>query len=117
MLRGLALMLILLVVAGCGGQPVNPDAANILSGRVTHKGNPVPNLTLVVSGPDGSKRGGSTNDQGEYRIPNPPQGKLSFQFIEAGRPGSSAIPKKYAQPNNGVNYDYTGGLQTFDIQL
>lgn len=89
-----------------------------LSGKITLNGQPVGVLTLIVTGPDGKTSGGNTNEAGEYRIPDPPQGNLSFQFVAPRQAGKQpAVPAKYGKPGNGVTFTYTGGNQTYDIEL
>lgn len=107
-----ALAVMTAIGCGAGGGVAHPDA---LSGKVTAGGKPVASATLVVTGPEGQSSGGTTNDDGTYLIPEPPKGKLSFQFIMTSN--KSLIPAKYSKPNNGLTFDYTGGSQTYDIDL
>jgi hypothetical protein len=103
----------LTLAAGCdSGRDAHPDA---LSGKVTSKGQPVQYATIIVTGPDGRTAGGTTNEAGEYTIPSPPEGALTFHFAPAGK--KSTVPAKYAKANNGLSFTYTGGKQTYDIDL
>jgi hypothetical protein len=103
----------LALAAGCeSGREAHPDS---LSGKVTFKSQPVPYATIIVTGPDGRTAGGTTNEAGEYTIPSPPEGELKFHFPPAGK--KSPVPAKYAKANNGLSFTYTGGKQTYDIDL
>ena len=105
------------VSAGCGigakQQEAHPDA---LVGKITHNGQPVKAVTITVLGPDGTPAGGTANDDGTYTIPNPPKGQLKFQLVAPGS-GKPPFPAKYTQPNNDLTFDYTGGKQTYDMNL
>lgn len=103
------------LAGGCGG---GEKRGGELSGKVTVNGHPAGVMTLVVTGPDGKTAGGNTNDAGEYRIPDPPVGELKFQFIAPKQPGKTAgVPPKYASPNSGITHTYSGGKDTFNIDL
>lgn len=99
---------------GCNqsGGDAHPDS---LSGKITLQGQPVAEATMVVTGPDGKTAGGSANSAGEYVIPEPPKGVLKFQFFPGAKKDS--IPQKYLKPDNGLSFEYTGGKQTYDIEL
>jgi hypothetical protein len=101
---------------GCGGD----ERGGRLAGKVTFKGQPVPFATIVATGPAGKTAGGTTNEKGEYLMPEPPEGQLKFKVItsapKAGQPRLN-LPAKYAGPQSGLSYDYTGGNKTYDIDL
>jgi hypothetical protein len=103
-----------LASGGCGNQ--NTSGKNLLSGTVKADGQLVPDVPLVVTGPDGKTAGGMTDPKGEYIIPDPPQGKLQFHFMPAG-PSAKLIPKKYTKTGNGLEFDYTGGKQTYNVEM
>ncbi|MDB5308938.1 MAG: hypothetical protein JWO38_3140 [Gemmataceae bacterium] len=112
---GFAGCVLAVLAAGCGKAGKEHGE---LTGKVTMNGRSPGVLTLVVTGPDGKTAGGNTNDAGEYRIPDPPQGDLKFQVIaprQVGKP--PAVPAKYGKQGNGITYSYTGGNQTYDIDL
>lgn len=112
--NALGYFLIATVLAfGCGkNQEANQDS---LTGKVTVNGQPVKTTVITVTGPDGKPSGGTTNDEGVYLIPNPPKGELKFTFVPSGP--KSGIPDKYTRPNNDLKFTYTGGKQTYDIDL
>ena len=103
------------VSAGCGAaaREAHPD---VLVGKITHNGQPVKSVTVTVLGPGGSPAGGTTNDEGVYTIPNPPKGTLTFQLVAPGS-GKPPFPVKYTKPNNDLRVEYTGGKQTYDMDL
>jgi hypothetical protein len=102
-------------VVGCdGGARTNSP---LLSGRVTVDGKAAGELTLIVTAPDGSQSGGNTNAAGEYKIPNPPKGKLEFMFMAPARAAGPKIPAKYLKPRNGITVEYRGGDQVEDLKL
>jgi hypothetical protein len=103
------------VSAGCGAaaRDAHPD---VLVGKITHNGQPVKSVTVTVFGPDGSPAGGTTNDEGVYTLPSPPKGQLKFQLVAPGS-GKPPFPVKYTQPNNDLTFEYTGGKQTYDMNL
>lgn len=112
----LSLSVVAFAGAGCGafnGRQANPDA---LIGRITHNGQPMKSVTLMATGSDGTPVGGTTNDEGVYTIPNPPKGNLQFQLVSPGS-GKPVFPTKYTKPNNGLGCQYTGGRQTYDMDL
>jgi hypothetical protein len=111
----LTLLASLTLSAGCGiggGREANPEA---LTGKVTANGQPVKSVTLTVTGPDGKTAGGTTSEAGTYTIPNPPKGALKFQFVAPA--GKATFPVKYTKPGNDLAFEYTGGKQTYDIDL
>ena len=101
-------------VAGCGAgaREANPDA---LTGKITYNGQPVRSVTVTAMSPSGPA-GGTTNDEGVYTIPNPPKGKLTFQLVSPGS-GKPSFPVKYTQPNGELSFEYTGGKQTYNMDL
>lgn len=130
-MRSWALCLLLpvgLLASGCGSS-TDPGEAGVLSGRVTLNGQPVKDATVVVVGPDRSEASGLSGAEGEYRIANPPKGLLRFRlssFVPPPPPGVQApppppgvvaIPRKYTTLGNGLEFNYAGGKQTFDIDL
>lgn len=103
-----------IISAGCSqsGGDAHPDS---LSGKITFQGQPVPEATMIVTGSDGKTAGGSANAAGEYLIPEPPKGKLKFQFFPGAKKDS--IPMKYLKPDNDLSFEFIGGKQTYDIDL
>ena len=103
------------LLVGCGdGGNSKDDTLQSISGKVIFKGEPVKSTTIVVSGPNNASAGGTSNEQGEYIIPNPPTGLLKFQLIPAGK---VPFPAKYTKANNDLTFDYQGGKQTFNLEL
>ena len=115
-MRRMFAVLVLSAAAGCGavgrGDP-HPDA---LVGRITTAGRPVKSVVVTAYGPDGKPAGGMTNDDGVYTIPNPPKGKLTFQIMSPGA-GKPPFPARYSTRSNDLSVDYSGGKQTFDMEL
>jgi hypothetical protein len=88
------------------------DEGGGLRGRVTVRGVPVPYVTLMATAANGA------NENGEYLMPAPPLGELKFQvFVPAKLPKGMTLPERYGKPNSGLTFPYTGGQQTFDIDL
>lgn len=108
------LFALLAAITGCGAgaRDANPEA---LTGKVTFNGQPVKAVTITVLG-SGAPTGGTTNEEGVYTIPNPPKGQLQFQLVAPGS-GKAPFPVKYTKPNNGLSFEYTGGKQTYDMEL
>jgi hypothetical protein len=111
----LLLCTLLAAVVGCDSGTRTKTA--ILSGRVTVDGKPAGELTLIVTAPDGTQSGGNTNASGEYKIPNPPKGKLEFMFMAPATASGPKLPAKYRKPNNGITVEYKGGDQVEDLKL
>jgi hypothetical protein len=116
-MRSIVLTVMLLaataLAGGCvGSKPAHPDS---LGGKITTNGQPVRSIVVTVSGSDGKSAGGMTNEEGVYLIPDPPKGKLAFQLSPPG--GKATFPRKYTKPNNGLAFEYTGGTQTYDLDL
>ena len=109
---------VLATAVGCDGTSgeAHPDS---LVGTVTLDGTVVPSESLIVTGPNGEVAGGSTNDAGEYLIPDPPKGQLKVQFMPPvrGNRNKPMIPIKYTKPGNDLGIEYTGGKHTYDIEL
>jgi hypothetical protein len=115
-----------LPAAGCSS---GPDGDNVLTGTVTRNGQPVKNVTVTVGVKDGPEANAVTGDDGEYRIPNPPKGALQVRVTALTPPpppgtkapppppGSITIPPRYTKADNGLSVEYTGGKQTYDIDL
>jgi hypothetical protein len=101
-------------IAGCGAgaREANPDA---LTGKITYNGQPLKAVTVMAIG-GGTPAGGTTNDEGVYTIPNPPKGKLKFQLTAPGS-GKTPFPAKYTKPDNDLSFEYTGGKQTYNMDL
>jgi hypothetical protein len=106
-----------LLAVGCGGidssRQAHPDA---LVGKLTYNGQPLKSVILTATGVDGTLAGGTTNEEGVYTIPSPPRGKLQLQLSAPGT-GKLPFPAKYTKPNSDLTTEYTGGKQTFDIEL
>jgi hypothetical protein len=106
-----------LLAAAVGCDSGARTKTSILSGRVTVDGKPAGELTVIVTGPDGKQSGGNTNPAGEYKIPNPPVGKLEFMFMAPATAAGPKIPAKYTKPRNGIAVEYRGGDQVEDLKL
>jgi hypothetical protein len=80
-IRGFALMLLGVVLAGCGAG--GPEIAYV-TGKVTMDGKPLPNATVVFVPENGRPAGATTNEEGEYVL-NFAQGR------KGAIPGESVI--------------------------
>src|SRR5262245_31489890 len=121
-----SLLLLGLLAMGCSSEP---NGSNVLTGKVTLNGQPAKNVTVTVAGVDRLEANGATGDDGVYRIPNPPLGVLQVRVtgfvpppprgVKAPPPppGSTNVPAKYTKPNNGLAVEYTGGKQSYDIEM
>jgi len=115
-----------LLATGCSSDPIGGD---VLTGKVTLNGAPAKNVTVTVAGADGLPANAATGDDGVYSIPNPPQGTLQVRvtgFVPTPPPGvkapppppgSTSVPARYTKPNNGLSVEYTGGKQSYDIEM
>lgn len=117
LLTGCALAALIVTLTGCGGGGNEPT--NILSGKITVGGKPAPSVQVVATSADGKVGGGTSNEKGEYVMPEAPQGLLKFQFIGAASlpAGSVTVPAKYNSPQSGVTFEYKGGKVTKDFDL
>jgi hypothetical protein len=132
---GLWLLPLLACTIGCGSSKI--------SGKVTHKGEPLHMGLVTFTAADGSPHTAQINEDGTYSIANVPPGlaKIAVEgFGEKGRlpPGGKAMrrPKdehspsaeasyapvkinpKYKKPEtSGLTCEVKGGRQTHDIQL
>jgi len=121
-------------LGGCSG-----GAKEKVTGKATVDGS-VCQGTVVFVSPDGSKQvEGPINPQGEYTVLRPPKGKCKV-YIKAplgagGAPGGGAPmtpkmsgmtlqdpgvppPAKYQKPEtSGLEFEVTGGTQTFPIEM
>jgi hypothetical protein len=130
--RLLGLAAALLLVGGCSQQ-------DRVAGRVTFGGAPVKGGFVTFIGPDNRRRTADINGDGEYQFLDHPSGtvKVGVAGVVAdpskstaarpvpkdvhGAPRAPAtttpLPRKYADPDNGLTFDVTGGSQKFDIEL
>ena len=111
-----------LLAAGCG-------ANGSVSGRVTHKGKPVPAGTITFLTAEQKVFTSQIASDGSYAVPRLPAGpvKIGVQTPpplpaddpQAPRqPDAPAPPAKYQDPNaSGLTLTVTGGSQTHDIEL
>lgn len=72
---------------GCGGKQ-----EDVLTGKVTFDGEPLPNVLVVVKGEGNKSVGGESDGSGNYTVNNPPQGKVLIQVIDP--PGKSPGPPR-----------------------
>ncbi len=108
--------LALAACAGCGEPP-----QNVLKGKVTYDQAPLPNVLVVVNGAKNQHQGGSSDDNGNYQVINPPLGAVKIQVIEPPerlvkgkqKPGL----QKLAQPGGGIPYDMQPGVQVKDLEI
>lgn len=109
-----------LTAAAVGCDSASDATPNALVGKVTLGGQPLASESITVIGPGGEVSGGTTNADGDYLIPDPPTGQLTFQLMPQDpgrRPAKGGIPAKYTKPGNDLGVEYTGGRQTYDIEL
>lgn len=113
----------LTLVFGCSdsGSKAN-TGKEALSGKVTLNDQPLKYVIINATGAGGIISGSTTNEAGEYLIPDPPKGMIKFTVM-GSKPGAklapnapSVVPDKYSKPND-LQFDYQGGKQTFDLKL
>lgn len=121
------MMASLFVAWGCG-QSDGDSPKESLTGKVMFDDKPVSMATVVAIGSDQKEVSAQSDDNGEYRLANPPHGSLKFQVytippappgVKSGPmpPGMTKLPAKYSKPDNELSYDFQGGNQTYDITL
>ena len=117
-----------LALVGCGEE--TPERRS-LSGEVTLGGRPVTDGLVTLHGPDGTTATGAIRPDGSYSIDDPPEGlcRVSVADVPRGSAEPSAhgegttgvrapvIPKKYADPDNGLTVDIGPGAEEFAIPL
>ena len=136
-------LMLLAGTLGCGSGDRMP--ANAITGTVTFKGAPVRFASLAAFGAEGEQRVSRTDEDGHYLIVNPPPGELSIRFVDLPPPSPprpnpppragvkydipppreamtpppppTNIPARYLKPDGGLPFHYTGGRQTFDIDI
>jgi hypothetical protein len=128
-----ALMLGLIVVGGCGGEP----RLESVSGIVKHDGAPLRKATIrFTPEADGGLTVGSVVEEGAYRLPNPPglaPGRyvVGLSFTEdpdapAGAPpdrdlaapgGGERLPARYNEKSELRAEVKAGASNTFDFEL
>lgn len=136
-LGGVALVGLLLAIAGCG------EGAASVSGKVTYNGTPVSGGTITFHGTDGKVDGTWIDPDGKYIVTRAPVGEVKVT-VEVGRAGAPpkmpkskdvpghpgdkgggtatgkpmVIPAKYKDPaQSGLTYTLKSGSQVIDIDL
>ena len=126
------LAVVLLFAAGCGGK-------SRVAGTVTLNGSPVKGGVVTFIGADNQRKAANINADGEYQLDEPPAGavKVTVTGLPAKLPtqltpmpgvhgapslpqpqaAAQALPRKYANPDNGLTFTVTKGRQKFDIEL
>jgi hypothetical protein len=130
-LRSVSLAALLLAAAGCGG--------NRVVGKVTLNGVPVKSGLVTFYGEGQLQKVANINVDGEFQLDEPPPGisRVTVQNLSTYVPmdrrvmlprqskvslpmpaaPTEALPRKYADPYNGLQFTATGGKQRFDIEL
>jgi hypothetical protein len=114
---------------GCSSQPREPE----VSGKVTVNGSPAAFGSTITLVGEGKKEVSTTvGADGTYTILNPPLGQVQIlvkgQVVPMASAGGAVpegmraptgvpVPRKYAQPNNGLTYTVVAGKQTHNIEL
>jgi hypothetical protein len=82
-------------------------------------GNPVPRATVCAVREDKSEVSAQTTLDGKYSLTGLPVGKLQFKVVgsPSAVPGMPQVPDRYKKLNNGLGFEYSGGRQTFEIEL
>ncbi|MCE9568088.1 MAG: carboxypeptidase-like regulatory domain-containing protein [Planctomycetes bacterium] len=123
-------VLVASLLTGCDAERTE-RSSNVLSGHVAVGGRPAKDVTVIVRGPDDKESSSLTDTTGFYRIENVPTGKLTFLVstftpppppIVKGNaavppPGATIIPARFARPGNDLQFNHTGGNQTYDINI
>jgi hypothetical protein len=134
--RVLPVLALLGMAAGC--QDGGPSVANV-SGTVTYKGKPIPNLTINFIPEGGRPSWGLTDSSGKYSLhwdedydgAEIGTHKVSVAFVpgsqgaEAGRAKTppatpaeqAAITKKYGIETSPLTYEVKSGSQTINLEL
>ena len=114
------------LAAGC---TATPD--NAVTGKVTlDDGRPVADGFVTFFAADNRKATAHIMPDGRYQVVNPPNGPVRVAVSAppvfptppgapplAGAPISTALPKRYEDPNNGLTATLTKGRQTLDLEL
>jgi hypothetical protein len=128
----LALAAVLALASGC-------VRTGSVSGQVRLNGVPLHGGVVTFIGPDGEQKVANIGSEGEYRVDGLPADTVKITVTNLGtnvsmpmtrsavmkdthglpQPPStqSALPRKYANPDNGLTLTVTKGKQTFDIDL
>lgn len=125
------------VLIGCGGgsgTAPEPIAVDVVSGKVTYKGEVVTG-EIVFVGADKTESSAPIEADGSYQVTAPPKGDVQIlvkatasvprpaisgkggALKESKGAGSTKPPAKYASLGNGLKFNVTGGTQSFDIDL
>jgi hypothetical protein len=114
------------LAAGCTATP-----ENAVTGKVTlDDGRPVTDGFVTFFAGDSRKATAHIMPDGRYQVVNPPKGPVRVAVSAppvfpmppgapplAGAPNSTALPRRYEDPNNGLTATVTGGRQTVDLEL
>jgi hypothetical protein len=132
-LWSLGLLLLIVALPGCGGNPV-------VSGTVTYKKVPLNTGEVSFIGSDGKSRSGLIGSDGRYEIVDPPKGEVTIvvtasraepskaggsplggaDFAKNARavPVQSLVPTRYGDPKSSdLRYVVVSGKQRKDIDL
>ena len=132
---GAHLLVALAPLCGCG----SGKSKSIVTGKVTVNGKaPAGGSTLVFIGSDNKEVSAVIAEDGSYTMIDAPKGEVKVAVrglsatIGGGQPAvkmgsdmpgmkskaqGAPIPPKYAQPNNGLTFNVSGGKQTKDFDL
>ena len=133
-LCAVSLALLIGAVTGCSSSA----AGESIKGKVTLGDKPVSGM-IVFTGADGKEASAPISADGAYSVSNPSHGALKITITSMGpgpvkgvpsavKPKNDGVlpalptegippPAKYSKPDNGLTYDFKGGLQTFDLEL
>jgi hypothetical protein len=120
-----------LLASGCG--------SNRVTGQVTLNGEPVTDGVVVFIDAANQRKAAPIHADGRYLLDDPPAGNCRVAVKNLGtlrgesvRPPlpqevldklppqpapSPAVPARYGQPGNGLEFEVAGGRQVFDIEL
>jgi hypothetical protein len=126
----LVTLLLLGSVTGCGG----PKLVKV-TGRLTHKGEPVPNTQVYFAPEDGGRRShGLTNEKGEFNLkfsrtevgvtPGKHNVYLQYDAVQEEDPSKPKASKElkqvlaaYDQGKSELHYEVTKDGQNIEIEL
>jgi hypothetical protein len=118
--------LLALNLVGCSGK--SAESTTSVEGVVKYKGAPLPGgrITFSSAKEKGKIAAASINNDGTYKVNNPPIGEVKIGVEGPSPPSDSSkgnkplvvLPKDYANPDkSGLTYTVKEGSQTFNVEL
>lgn len=121
-MRTVSLSFVLMLLVGCSSEP-----EGMLQGKVTLEGEPVPNVAVIFTYPDGKKLDARhTRKDGVFELRMVPAGSVQIHLApKAGvtpanlkTTSGKKLPEKYLSPKeSGLTATITGAKQQLDLPL